>query len=144
MSNIRSDIRNRCENVLRDYPHIDEYIKDRKLELVYPPREVDENVGGGKSSKISRPQETYVVTLDQDMRLRMLERQKSAVADCYLATDKDTRTIVDELYFKEHPTYTISGLSIQHKINVSIATAKRMRTNFLSELAKKLGMFEPY
>lgn len=143
MSTIRSDIRNRCENVLRDYPHIDEYIKDRKLELVYPSKELDENVGGGKSSKISRPQETYVVTLDQDMRLRMLERQKNAVTDCYLATDKDTRTIIDELYFKEYPTYTISGLSTQHKINVSIATAKRMRTKFLLDLSQRLGMFEP-
>lgn len=143
MNSIRSDIRNRCENVLRDYSHIDDYIKDRKLELAYPPREVDENVGGGKSSKVSRPQESYVVTLDQDMRLRMLERQKEAVTDCYLATDKDTRTIVDELYFKEHPTYTISGLSTQHKINASIATAKRMRTKFLSQLAAKLGMYEP-
>lgn len=143
MSTIRSDIRSRCENVLKDYPHIDEYIKDRKLELAYPPKEVDENVGGGKSSKVSRPQETYVVTLDQDMRLRMLERQKSAVTDCYLAADKDTRIIVDELYFKKHPTYTISGLSTQHKINVSIATAKRMRTKFLLDLSQKLGMFEP-
>ena len=144
MNTIRSDIRNRCENVLRDYSHIDTYIKDRKLELAYPPQDEDENVGGGKSSKISRPQENYIVTLDQDMRLRMLEHQKEAVTDCYLATDKDTRTIVDELYFKEFPTYTISGLSVQHKVNVSIATAKRMRTKFLSELAKKLGMFEPY
>ncbi|WP_334341189.1 transcriptional regulator [Companilactobacillus sp. HBUAS56275] len=143
MSIIRSGTKKRIEEILRDYPKMDRYISDRKQELMYPIQEVDENVGGGKSSKVSRPQETYVVTLDQDMRLRMLERQKSAVTDCYLATDKDTRTIIDELYFKEHPTYTISGLSTQHKINVSIATAKRMRTKFLLDLSQRLGMFEP-
>lgn len=140
---IRSDIRVRCENVLRDYPNVDDYIRDRKQELTYPTQEVDENVGGGKSSKVSRPQERIIITLDEDMRLRMLERQKRAVTDCYLETNEDTRTIIRELYFKKHPTYTISGLSINHKVNVSIATAKRMRTQFLSELSKKLGMFEP-
>lgn len=140
---LRSDIRLRCENILRDYPNVEEYIRDRKQELTYPPQEIDENVGGGKSSKISRPQERILITLDEDMRLRMLERQKKAVTDCYLETDEDTRTIVRELYFKKHPTYTISGLSINHKVNVSIATAKRLRTRFLIELSEKLGMFEP-
>jgi len=140
---LRSDIRVRCENVLRDYPNIDNYIRDRKQELTYPSQDVDENVGGGKSSKISRPQERIIITLDEDMRLRMLERQKNAVTNCYLETDEDTRIIIRELYFKKHPAYTISGLSINHKVNVSIATAKRMRTQFLSELSKELGMFEP-
>ncbi|KRK62485.1 Phage transcriptional activator RinA [Companilactobacillus farciminis KCTC 3681 = DSM 20184] len=77
------------------------------------------------------------------MRLRMLENQKKVVTDCYLETDEDTRTIIRELYFKKHPTYTISGLSINQKVNVSIATAKRLRTRFLIELSEKLGMFEP-
>jgi len=140
---IRTGTKKRIEEILKDYPNMDKYINDRKQELMYPIQAVDENVGGGKSSKVSRPQELYVVTLDQDMRLRMLERQKSVVNDCYLAADKDTKTIIDELYFKKNPVYTISGLSVQHKINVSIATAKRMRTKFLSELAVKLGMYEP-
>lgn len=143
MSSIRSDIRKRVEGVLRDYPKVDNYIYQRKQELTYPPKDADENVGGGKSSKVSRPQERIIITLDEDMRLRMLERQKRVVADCYLNADKDVRTMIDELYFKEFPTYTISGLSNQHKINVSISTAKRMRTAFLSKLASKLGMFEP-
>lgn len=140
---LRPDIRSRCESILRDYPSVDGYILDRKRELTCQPHEDDENVGGGRSSKISRPQETYVITLDQDMRLRMLENQKKAVTDCYLETDEDTRTIIRELYFKKHPTYTISGLSINQKVNVSIATAKRLRTRFLIELSEKLGMFEP-
>lgn len=143
MSNIRPDIRKRVEGVLRDYPKVDNYIYQRKQELTYPPKDNDENVGGGKSSKISRPQERIIITLDEDMRLRMLERQKRVVADCYLNADKDVRTMIDELYFKEFPTYTISGLSNQHKINVSIATAKRMRTKFLLDLSQKLGMYEP-
>lgn len=39
---LRLDIRLRCENILRDYPNVEEYIRDRKQELTYPPQEKNE------------------------------------------------------------------------------------------------------
>ena len=37
------------EEYLREYPETNRYIKERTLQIIYPYRETDENVGGGKA-----------------------------------------------------------------------------------------------
>lgn len=140
---IRSDIRIRVEAILKDYPDLKKYIKDRKQELMIPHREVDENVGGGKSSKISKPQEQMMVTIDADKRLKVLEREKSAVERCYFDSDLDTQIIIRELYFKKYRTYTVEGLSYDHIVNCSVRTVKRLKGNFFQRLARELDIYEP-
>lgn len=140
---IRPDIRIRVEAILKDYPDLEKYIKDRKQELMIPHREIDENVGGGKSSKISKPQEQMMVTIDADKRIKALEREKAAVEKCFFESDTDTQIIVKELYFKKYPKYNIEGLSLNHVVNCSIRTIKRMKVSFLRKLANELDVYEP-
>ena len=140
---IRTDIRIRVEAILRDYPDLETYIKNRKQELMIPHREIDDNVGGGKSSKISKPQEQMIITIDADKRLKVLEREKAAVEKCFFESDTDTQIIIKELYFRRYPKYTTEGLSLNHVVNCSIRTIKRMKGAFLRRLASELDIYEP-
>lgn len=124
------------KEILRDYPEIDRYIYERRQELMYPHNEApDENIGGGKSNVPGNPVEDLVVTLTADRRLIELEKNRDVVRDCYASADKDTRTIIEELYFKKHPSLTLEGVA--RKLNISAATAKRWRTEFFEEIAEK-------
>ncbi|GEO64789.1 hypothetical protein [Companilactobacillus nantensis] len=143
MSIIRSDVRIRVEAILKDYPELEKYIKERKQELMIPHREIDENVGGGKSSKISKPQEQMMVTIDADKRLKVLEREKSAVEKCFFESDLETQKIISELYFKKYRTYTVEGLSYDHIVNCSVRTVKRLKGDFFQRLARELDIYEP-
>ena len=140
---IRTDIRVRVEAVLRDYPDLETYIKNRKQELMIPHREIDENVGGGKSSKISKPQEQMMITIDADRRLKSLEREKTAIEKCFFESDTDTQIIVKELYFKKYREYTVEGLALNHIVNCSVRTVKRLKSDFLLKLAHELDIYEP-
>ena len=77
------------EQLLEDYPHYDTEIAKRKLALAYPVREVDENIGGSRVSSNSSLAERYVVTLDQDSRIRMLEKQQKVIGKCLMTLNDD-------------------------------------------------------
>lgn len=126
---------------MRDYPYLDKYIKEREDELMYPVQEPDDNIGGGKGSKISKPQEQMIITLDEDKRLNALRRQQRVIDDCLDDSDDITKTIARELYFKDHPTYTMTGLS--KKLHYSTARLYRIQNKFLNKVAKKLNIYEP-
>lgn len=144
MNTIRSGTRSRIEETLRDYPKLDKYISERYKELRHPYRESDENIGGGKSSKISKPQEQMIITIEADKRLTMLEREKEAIDKCLIVASDDTKTIISELYFREHPYYRIDGLILSGMIHCSRAQAFRLKHEFLNSLANELGLLDPY
>lgn len=142
---IRTSIKNTVEDMLRDYPNIDKYIKQREQELMYPIREDDDNVGGGKGNKISKPQEQMIITIDQDKRISSLEHQKRIISDCLDDCDRDTYTIVDELYFKKRSSYVnVESLVYGNKINLSIRSAYRKRNELLEKIAERYKLVDPY
>jgi len=68
------------EQLLRDYPEMDNYIKQREEELIFPDElAIDQNIGGGRSSFISKPTERMAITITEDKRLQMLIRYKRAI-----------------------------------------------------------------
>ncbi|WP_269082200.1 transcriptional regulator [Lactobacillus selangorensis] len=129
------------EDILRDYPYLPTYIKNRREELLHPIEDVDENVGGSRGNKINKPQEQMIITLDDDRQLHALERQQNTIAAMLEHTDHDTRVILKELYFKRYPQYTMGGLAQQHLIYCSRASGFRKRDAFVEELSKNLGMY---
>ena len=91
--------------LLRDYPNIPNRIKQREEEIKHPFIPRDENVGGGKAQyKQNNPTENLVITLHDDLRLKRLKDEYDAIKLTYDEADKDTQTIISELYFKRHPT----------------------------------------
>lgn len=144
MSIIRSGTKKRIEEILRDYPKMDKYINDRRQELMYPIKPDDENVGGGKSSKISKPQEQMLITIDEDKQLKALEREQEAVAISLADSDTDTNVIAEELYFKEHPKYQMDGLIEDKLIYCRRTQAFQKKSKLIRRIAKEMGLYDPY
>ncbi len=138
----RSTIR-KIEDILRDYPKIDKYIEQREQELRYPMKSADDNVGGGKTSlEHDIGMLNTLITIDDDKRINALKRQRMIIDDCLDEAGKDTTVIINELYFKKHQQYTIDGLIANHLINVSRATAFRLKAQFISSCANSFGLYD--
>lgn len=137
----RSTIRT-VEDILRDYPKIDKYIEQREQELRYPVTPVDENVGGGRAQNgFNDSTERLIITLDEDKRINALKKQRQVIDDCLDEVGEDTETIIDELYFRKRPRYTIDGLILNGLIHVSHTKAFGLRNNFVKKCAKGLGLY---
>lgn len=137
----RSTIRT-VEDILRDYPKIDKYIEQREQELRYPVTPVDENVGGGRAQNgFNDSTDRLIITLDEDKRINALKKQRQVIDDCLDEVGEDTEIIIDELYFRKRPRYTIDGLISNGLIHVSHTKAFGLRNKFVKECAKGLGLY---
>lgn len=138
----RSTIR-KVEDILRDYPKIDKYIEEREQELRYPSTPGDDNVGGGKAQyKYGNQTLDTLITIDEDRRINALKRQRAVIDDCLDDVGEDTEIIVNELYFRKHPRYTLVGLVDNNLLNIGKARAYELRNAFVSECAKGLGLYD--
>lgn len=130
---------NYIKDILKDYPNTERYIKERMEELEIPYRESDLN-SGIKSNMQSDQMTDLMVTLEQDRRLSALERNKRVVEENLKSCDADTRKIIEELYMKRYPRYTMDGL-VQNKIlNVSRSQAFKLRDRFFENIANDLNI----
>ncbi|WP_125767305.1 transcriptional regulator [Lapidilactobacillus wuchangensis] len=128
---------NHIVSILRDYPYIDSYVKDREDELMHPWKESDRNVGGGRSNIPGKPVEAMAITIADDRRLSNLERNKKIVTRCLESSDSSTQTIIHELYIKQHPTLTIQGVA--NKVSLSLSAVKKRREHFFEDVRQQLG-----
>lgn len=130
------------EDILRDYPKIDSYIEERENELRYPVKQIDENVGGGRSNKFREHQTDILITIDEDKRLNMLKKQRDVIDDCLDECGEDTATIVKELYFRKHPELTLDGMITSGMIHLSRSPAYQHRNQFIKDVAEGLGIYD--
>lgn len=128
---------NYIAKVLRDYPHLDQYIQDREQELMAPWREQDENIGGGKAT-MRNGQERMAVTIADDRRLSNLKDRKKNVERCLAQSDRNTTMVIQELYFKDRPIYTMEGIA--ELLNADKSTVSRWRAHFFQLMADELGL----
>lgn len=84
---------------LETVARIDNQIRLRKAYLIAPWNpEHDENVGGGRGSKISKPEESYVSRLGRDKRLRKLELLKENGKEFLSELDKPENEELKDIY----------------------------------------------
>lgn len=126
------------EKQLEDYPKMDEYIMQRRLELKYPIGQTDENIGGSSSGKISNPTERMVVTLESDKRLCQLEETKTAIESVLKTLDINAYTLVELKYWIKPQTRTWDGIAI--KVGYSRRHCFNVRDIIIESIAVKLGM----
>ena len=130
---------NYIKDILRDYPNIDKYIKERELELRIPHRQTDLNADI-KGNKISDSMTTMMITIEQDRRLSALERNKRVIEDNLQECDEDTRTIIEELYIVKYQRYTMEGLVEQRLISCGKSKAYDLRNRFFENIARELNL----
>ena len=127
----------RVEQLLEDYPKLDSEIKKRRLALLYPVREYDENIGGSKSQSNTSLAETFVVTLDQDRRLARLEEQKFIIEEVLKKLHEDDYSVIKLYYFEKPRTLTWDGIAMATRNSRS--RCFEVRKNVVEEIGRKLG-----
>ena len=127
------------EQLLRDYPDMGAYIAKREEELIYPcEMELDQNIGGGRSSFISKPTERMAITIIEDKRLRELARCKQAIDKLIDEVDPITAGVIQMFYFAKPRLKTWDGIALDS--GLSERQCRRFRDRFFNLVAEELGL----
>ena len=130
----------RVKQILRDYPDTDRYIRKIEEGIRTPYKASDVN-GDIKGTRMDNdPNFATMWTIETHKQIANFKRNKQIVDDLLYECGADTETIIRELYIKKFPQYTMQGLVVNHLVNVSISTAKRLRNNFFREVDRQLDI----
>lgn len=137
---MRKSTFNCVRDILKDYNDLPKYIKEREKELRNPYRETDLNadIKGTKARYDSG--DNILITIEQDARLARMVEQYEIAKRLLSEADDDTRVIIEELYIRKRPRYTMQGLADKHLILCSSRTGRNLRTAFFEEMALALRL----
>lgn len=127
------------DKMLFDYPHIDTYVDKRREELQFPYTETDENVGGSKSTKVSKPIENFIITIDEDKVLKGLVNQKNAIYNACQNLRVDHYKIIERYYFYNQARFKTLNALIE-EFNVPSATFYRALAAFKHDIISNLSL----
>lgn len=118
-----------------DYHRYPTLIAKRRAELSV--REVDENVGGGKSNIMGKPVENLAVRYMTDKRLLFLKSVQEAIHDTLDGLDDSTRKIIELRYFHNDE---YSWKQVAKLCSYSPAQIYRIRYRVLETFANRAGL----
>lgn len=127
------------EKLFKEYYSYDKKILLRKVELAV--REIDENVGGGKSNIRAKTVENMVIKQLSDERLVFLENAKDAIEytlDVIEMINPHFKTLIVEKYFKNGGIETWEDVA--KRVGWSTSQAYNIRYKTLEIFANKLGL----
>lgn len=127
------------EKLFKEYYSYDKKILLRKAELTV--REIDENVGGGKSNIRAKIVENMVIKQLSDERLVFLENVKDAIEytlDVIEMINPHFKTLIVEKYFKNGGIETWEDVA--KRVGWSTSQAYNIRYKTLEIFANKLGL----
>ena len=127
------------EKLFKDYHTYDKKILLRKAELTY--REIDENVGGGKSNIRAKTVENMVIKQLSDERLVFLKNVKDAIEytlDVIEMINPQFKTLIVEKYFENGGIETWEDVA--KRVGWSTSQAYNIRYKTLEIFANKLGL----
>lgn len=127
------------EKLFKEYYTYDKKILLRKAELTV--REIDENVGGGKSNIRAKTVENMVIKQLSDERLVFLENVKDAIEytlDVIEMINPHFKTLIVEKYFKHGGIETWEDVA--KRVGWSTSQAYNIRYKTLEIFANKLGL----
>ena len=127
------------EKLFKDYYSYDKKILLRKAELAV--REIDENVGGGKSNIRAKTVENMVIKQLSDERLVFLENTKDAIEytlNMVELINPHFKTLIVEKYFKNGGIETWEDVA--KRVGWSTSQAYNIRYKTLEIFANKLGL----
>lgn len=127
------------EKLFKEYYSYDKKILLRKAELAV--REIDENVGGGKSNIRAKTVENMVIKQLSDERLVFLENAKDAIEytlNMVELINPQFKTLIVEKYFKNGGIETWEDVA--KRVGWSTSQAYNIRYKTLEIFANKLGL----
>ena len=105
-------------------------------EIMNPPKEYDENIGGGRGSEIGKPTERIATRLTTNKQLRYLTEIADAIEEVYNALPDDYKKLVQLRYWSNRDL-TWDGVAL--KLNVSRRQAIRWRDDIIQATNEVLG-----
>ena len=122
------------ERLFMDYHRYPILIADRREQLSR--REVDENVGGGKSNIMGKPVENLAVRYLSDKRLIFLQNVQESIRDTLNGLDSNTRKMIQLRYFNNDE---YNWKQVAKLFNYSTAQVYRIRYHVLETFANRAG-----
>lgn len=123
------------ELLFKDYYQYPKMIAIRRAELAV--REVDENVGGGKSNIRSKPVENLAVRNLNDGYLQFLEKVQQAITDALATLNENERKVIDLWFFDNKGLNTWEYVSEQ--THYSKSRIYQIRDTVLEDFANLVG-----
>lgn len=125
------------ESELYSYKDTLKEIDRLRDEILYGNADIDENVGGGRSSLPGKPTEQIATRLLTHKTLRNLEEVANAITDVYDMVTDDHRKVIELKYFKNpHLTWD----DVAYQLNMHRNTAFKLRREVVQLIANKLGL----
>ena len=126
------------EQLLRDYPDMGAYIAKREEALIYPDElEIDTNIGGGRSSFISKPTESIAIKRQSDQYIIYHQHLKQSIDEIIWSMDDETREIATKRFWDRTNYRTWEDLAKEY--HYAISTMYKKRDKLVSDLASRLG-----
>lgn len=123
------------EDKFERYTQLDKEIAIRKEELKI--REVDENIGGGKSNTVSSPVEVQVIKEQSDPYIRTRLMWKDGIEKTYCESSIEVQRIIEDKFWGDK-NY-LSWTAIGEEYYISKTQVYRLRYDVLERFAKKIG-----
>lgn len=124
------------EELMGDYYNYPKKISLRKAELAV--REVDENIGGGKSNVMANAVENAIVKELSDDKLQFLCRTQEAIEYTFKGLNDDARKIIQCRFFENNGLN--SWQTVAEICGYSVASVYRIRYTTLEVFGNRLGL----
>lgn len=121
------------EAILKQYPYFNLLERERRTEIEQSKGEIDENVGGGRSSfSENHAHENKAIKFSDDPIISTIRHNRSVIDKFMAQLDDYQITIVEMSYFQRFNRYDV--VKIAKVANVSRATVFRFRKRFVAQL----------
>ena len=135
---MRRCTRNYLEGILKLYPEYVAMIQYREQMLLHPNEVyIDQNIGGGRSSFVSRQTEAKAMILMNDEELDAIKYHRSVIKSVLDNTDDITVGIVEAHYF--------NGIAIEiiaQELKTTQDLCNKLRRRFLDSLASEFRLIK--
>ena len=135
---MRNATKNYIDQLLFDYPNIDEEINRVMEELKYPVKTHDENSHIPGSNLPSSNIENTVIRIVDSKRIRMLKNTKNRISNALDKMDELENEFIKHYYFAQPRIKTVQGIAID--MNVSDRTCYRLRASIRRKVANECNL----
>lgn len=129
--------REHVREILRNYNKTKDDIEKIRESILYPYRETDSNVGGGRSNIMTDNSSTIIKLVSHD-QLRFKSKAINIIDGVLSEASEQANLIIENRYFVDEPL-NWAKISQLEGVNYSIDNCKKIERVLVDEIGVKLG-----
>lgn len=139
MERIKINIKARehVREILRNYNKTKDDIEKIRESILYPYRETDSNVGGGRSNVMTDNSSTIIKLVSHE-QLRFKSKSINIIDSVLSEASEQAELIITNRYFVEEPLNWVK-ISQLEGVNYSIDNCKKIERAIVDEIGVKIG-----